>query len=208
MDLREVSPASKDVSVAVRTVHCVYSRYPCFRELRSKTAREVAEAVLDVILDIGVVPAVFQSDLGRGFVNEVMGELLQLLGAAQVFSSAVHPRSQGVTERSHQDMTALLSMSLQSLVAARPSEWGRHLRTLECRLRDKLLGKSGCTPRSVVCGWFSTTLLQSPLPLVQQIPPDLPHYEFVRGLVKGQQQLAEPWDVWKAEMAEKEPGSG
>ncbi len=99
-------------------------------------------------------------------------------------------------------MTALLSMLLQSLVIARPQHWDKHLRTLECRVRDKTIGKSGCTPRSVVQGWYSVTPLQSALGLIEQIPPDLPYNEWVRSLVSDHLDLAAKWEEWRA-LAEK-----
>ena len=75
IDLYEVSPASKDGYRMVLTVHCVYNRYPFLRKLKTKTAAEVASALWDVILDMGVVPMYVQSDMGREFVNEMLGEL-------------------------------------------------------------------------------------------------------------------------------------
>jgi len=188
----------------VLTVHCVYSRYPFLRKLKTKTAAEVASALWDVILDMGVVPMYVQSDMGREFVNEMLGELLQLLGSAQIFSSAVHPQSQGITERSHREMTALLSIMIQGLVISRPQEWDLHLRTLECRLRDKRIGKSGVTPRAIIAGWFSVTPLQSALGMVEQIPADMPINQFVRDLVRDHQEIAERWEEWRQQCEEKE----
>ena len=96
IDLYEVSPQAEDGTQYVLTCHCTYGKYPFFRLQRTKTAKETAENIFDVILDAGVVPLVFQSDLGKEFANEMLGELLNLLGSAQVFSSAVHPQSQGL----------------------------------------------------------------------------------------------------------------
>jgi transposase InsO family protein len=204
VDLYEVSPEAPDGTKQVLTMHCTYSRYPFFRRLKGKGAREVAVAIFDVILDAGVVPQIIQSDLGREFVNSLISELLVLLGAHQVFSSAVHPQSQGIVERPHRDMSALLSILINSLVEARPENWPDHLRTLECRCRDKVIGRSGCTPRGLVNGWFNVTSLQSALALVEEIPPDLPHDEFVRELIKDHQDLAQRWDEWRADEEAKE----
>lgn len=83
-------------------------------------------------------------------------------------------------------MAALLSMTLQSFVIARPKDWAQQLRGLECRLRDKTSGRSGCTPRSISNGWYSITPLQSALDLIGQIPPDLQFNELVIQLVADQ----------------------
>ena len=69
VDFYEVSPESGDGYKMVLTTHCVYSRF---------TAVEVAGALFDVFLDIGVFPKISQSDLGWKFVKEVITELKHL----------------------------------------------------------------------------------------------------------------------------------
>ena len=61
-------------------------------DFANRVSLEVADALVDAFLDIGVVPMVLQSDLGREFVNDVPTESTQLLGSTQLFSSAVHPQ--------------------------------------------------------------------------------------------------------------------
>ena len=204
IDLYEVTPQAPDGTTAILTLHCTYSRYPFFRKVKGKTAKEVATQLFDIVLDMGVVPQVVQSDLGKEFVNELLSELLVLLGSTQVFSSAVHPQSQGITERPHRDLTALLAILIQNLVESRPDTWTDHVRTLECRCRDKIIGKSGCTPRSIIAGWFNVTPLQSALSLLEEIPPDLPFSDWVRQLVSGHQTLSQQWEEWTAECDAKE----
>ena len=104
---------------------------------------------------------VIQSDLGREFTNQLLVELTALLGSSQIFSSAYHPQTQGVVERSHRDMTALLAQLIASLVTFRPKTWPSHVRTLEARRRDSPIGDSGYTPRSLCNAWFAVTPLQS-----------------------------------------------
>ena len=50
----------------------------------------VAEAVVDIILDVGVVPLIVQSDQGPEFMNDLLAELSSLLGSRQVFRSSFH----------------------------------------------------------------------------------------------------------------------
>jgi len=204
VDLYEVTPPAEDGTNMIMTTHCTWSRYPFFRKQKGKTAIATATNLFDVILDCGVVPEVIQTDLGKEFTNSLVAELLGLLGSSQVFSSAVHPQSQGITERPHRDMTALLAMLVERLVQTRPDTWPEHLRTLECRCRDKTIGKSGFTPRSLVAGWFGVTPLQSALAMIGEIPSDLPYDEWVRNLVADHQELATAWDEWRAEAEAKE----
>ena len=68
----------------------------------------VAEAMLDIIFDCGVVPTIHQSD--NEFCNAAVSELVQLLGATQLFSTALRPRPQGLDERLHRDIRAGLAV--------------------------------------------------------------------------------------------------
>ena len=71
MDLVGIKPISPEGYCQVLTVICVAVRYPYFRPLKGKDAKEVAFTLFVVILDIGVVPRVIQSDLGTEFKNAV-----------------------------------------------------------------------------------------------------------------------------------------
>ena len=113
------------------SVICVYSRYPFLRPLTLVDAKSVAEALVDIFLDMGVIPLVLQSDQGPEFMNDVMAEMAAQLGSRHVFSSAFHPQSQGIVERAHRTMTALLGILMETLIKGRPRRWPRFIRTLE-----------------------------------------------------------------------------
>ena len=69
---------------AVLSVICVYSRYPFLRALTMIDALAVAEGLVDIILDMGVVPLVLQSDQGPEFMNDVLAEVATQIGRAHV----------------------------------------------------------------------------------------------------------------------------
>ena len=77
----------------------------------------------------------------------------------------------------------MLSSLIQSIVSESPKGGNRRVRTLGARIRDQPIGTSGCTPRSIVNGWFNVTPLQSALRLISEIPPDFPFSDWVRVLV-------------------------
>ena len=55
------------------------------------------------------------SDQGREFVNEVQEELFRLTGTEHCVTSAYHPQSNGLTERSNQTLqTALIKLVNES----------------------------------------------------------------------------------------------
>lgn len=203
MDLYEVQPEGPNHEKAVLTVVCKCTRFAYFRVLMSKAAKEVAEALFDVFLDCGVIPLIIQSDLGREFVAAVMKELLTLLGSCQIFSSAFHPRTQGVVERGHRDMTALLSQLVRDLVASRPRTWPKHIRLLEARQRDHFLGASGVTPRALCNAWYGVTPLQSSLAALDSTPLDLIHDDWLKEKLRDHQQLNREFDTWEAELEEQ-----
>ena len=53
-------------------------------------------------------------------------------------------------------------------------------------------------------GWFNVTSLQSALALVEEIPPDLPHEDWVRSLITDHRELAQKWEEWREEQDAKE----
>jgi len=183
MDVYKVNPPGEGGVCAVLSLICVYSRFVFLRPLRIVDALGVAEALLDIILDMGVVPLVLQSDQGPEFMNEVLAELAGLMGARQVFSSSFHPQAQGIVERAHRTMTALLGILIETMVKGRPRRWPRFIRALEARLRDKTFGDSSLTPRGVVQGWFNVTPLSAALGILEEIPENLPYDEWIKEMV-------------------------
>ena len=83
------------------------------RTLTTRDSEVVAEAMLDIILDCGVVPCIHQSD--NEFCNLAVSELISLLGATQLFSAALRPQSQGLVERIHRDIRAGLAIAVEAL---------------------------------------------------------------------------------------------
>jgi len=98
-DLMEVKPTGENGEQYVLTAICPATKYPFFRALTTRDSEVVAEAMLDVILDAGVVPCVHQSD--NEFCNMAISELTSLLGATQLFSTALRPHA-GVDRTSAQ----------------------------------------------------------------------------------------------------------
>ena len=139
---------------AILSEICVYSRFAYLRPLVVIDAKSVAEALVDVFLDLGVVPLVLQSDQGLEFMSDMMAKVVAQFGSKHVFSSAFHTQSQGIVERARRTMAALLGSLMETPNRDRPRRWPRFIRVLEARLRDKTFGDSGLTPRGVVQGWF------------------------------------------------------
>jgi len=129
---------------------------------------------------MGVVPAVIQSD--NEFVNLAFEELTSLLGAAQLFSTALRPQSQGIVERSHRDLRAALAIVVEAFIRACPRKWPSYVRYLEARMRHKTL-PTGHTPYQAVHGFYGSTALSTALGAIQEIPEDLIYNDWLQGIV-------------------------
>ena len=91
IDLMEVKPAGQDDERYIFTLIDVASRYPFLRTTSTRNAVDLAHLLLDVFLDMGVIPFVVPSD--NEFCNLAFEELCSSLGSTQVFSTALHPQS-------------------------------------------------------------------------------------------------------------------
>ena len=79
----------------------VFSLWSWLVPLETKEPSEVSGALYrNVYLDLAGFPLILRSDNGSKFVADVTRELNRLVGTAQVFGSAYHPRSQGLVELS------------------------------------------------------------------------------------------------------------
>jgi len=179
--MMEVRPEGENGESYILTAICPSTKYPFLRPITTRDSEVVAEQMLDVILDAGVVPCIHQSD--NEFCNLAVSELIYLLGASQLFSTALRPQSQGLVERIHRDIRAGLAIAVESLCRACPRKWPRHVRRLEFRLRHKHLTDDGRTPYSAVHGFLGTSALTSSLEAFNEIPEELVFTTWLQSIV-------------------------
>ena len=180
IDLKEVKPSGTDGERYIFTVIDVATRYVFLRTLVTRDAINLAITLLDVFYDMGVIPQVGQSD--NEFCSLAFEELCSTLGTTQVFSSALHPQSQGVVERAHRDMRSALAKLVEEYVRANPRKWPCYVRWLEYKLRHKEI-VSGITPYLLVHGFSGSTELASALHTVSEIPPAILATDWLRGIL-------------------------
>ena len=148
----EVKPAGDNGERWVLTSVCVHTKYPFLRVTHTRDSPFLAELMLDIILDCGVVPRVLQSD--NEFCSLAFEELTTLLGSSQMFGTALRPQPQGVVERSHDDIRKGLAILVETLARAVPRSWPRYVRYLEAKARHKRMGPKGESPYSAVHGFL------------------------------------------------------
>ncbi|XP_053374368.1 uncharacterized protein LOC123531831 [Mercenaria mercenaria] len=96
-------PACRGYNYVLNIVDC-YSRFGFGKALKSKTSKEVAEAVISFIYMYGA-PRIVQSDNGREFKNSDLADVVMEFEAIQMHGRPYHPQSQGRVERFNRTMT-------------------------------------------------------------------------------------------------------
>ena len=194
IDLMEVNPKGISGESFIFTAICVATRYPCLRVGVSQDATSLAEILLDIILDIGVVPVIIQSD--NQFAMLALEEMTSLLGSTQIFATALRPQSQGIVERSHRDLRRGLAMLIEAYVRANPRKWPSYVRWLEAKLRHKP-NRTGDTPYSAIHGFLGASSLKSSLEAFGQIPEGIIYGDWLAGIVAETKEIesrvAEHW---------------
>ena len=176
IDFMEVKPEGEDGEKYIFTVICIATRYLFLRAAKNRMAPYLALLLLDIFLDMGVIPAVCQSD--NEFTSLAFEEMCSLLGCTQLFSTALRPQSQGIVERSHRDIRAALATVVEAYIRACPRKWPQYLRYLESKLRHKSL-PTGDTPYSAIHGFKGSTSLSSALGAIEAIPEDVVHSDWL-----------------------------
>ncbi len=197
--LMDVHPEGESGEKYILTAHCVATRYAFLRQTWEKTATAMAETMLDVILDAGVVSRVWRSDLE--FETNVLGELTNLLGGSQIFSATLRPQAQRITERSDRSIRRAPAVYVQTLARSCPRRWPLLLRMAESKLRHTVC-PNGYTPYAALHGFSGTAQLETALRAVQEIPVDMVHDEWLRSIVREAQSLE------KEMFLEHEEGAG
>ena len=90
------------------TAICMATRWPEAIPLRSTTARAVATGLLDIFSRIGI-PLQLLSDQGTQFTGKVIQHLCEALSIDQINSTPYHPEGNGVVERMHGPLCAMLT---------------------------------------------------------------------------------------------------
>ena len=126
----------------------VATRYTWLRPLQHKSAAEVAEALVPILVDFGVpIAKVWSSDNGTEF-REVLNEVSAFLSIDKRTSSPYYPESNGLAERTVQTALQVLRKSLEG----EGSQWASLLPATQMALNSKFHTRIGCTPYEAMLG--------------------------------------------------------
>ncbi|KAK0132100.1 Retrovirus-related Pol polyprotein from transposon 412 [Merluccius polli] len=140
-------PQSKSGCVYLFTIMCQATRYPAAFALRTITTRSVVKC-LSQFFSIFGLPRVIQSDPGSNFTSKTFTAALKELHVQHNLSSAYHPQSQGVLERFHATLKALL----RTYCVEMTQDWEDGLPWLLLAARTVVQESTGFSPNELVFG--------------------------------------------------------
>ena len=126
-----------------------FSRWVEAYPLKSQEATEVASVFVREFVSRFGCPRRIHSDRGANFTGEVMRKTCELLGIARSTTTAFHPMSNSIVERTNR---TLINMFAKFLEQHEHSEWDKNLPLLLLGLRAQVHRSLGVSPYCVMFG--------------------------------------------------------
>lgn len=134
------------------------TRYPEGVPLRRIDAESVAEALCHVFTRLGI-PEEILSDRGSNFMSELMANMFGLLQVEHIKASPYHPETNGMLERFHATLKAMLRKTRDH-----PKNWDDWVPYVLFAYRDAPQAATGFSPFELLFGRG----VRGPLSVVQQ----------------------------------------
>ena len=138
---------SHDGHTILLVVECLFTRYVVLYALKSKSAEAVARKLFKLSRFYGV-PRILQSDNGSEFVNQVIAQLLELLGVEHRLVTAYHPAANGAVERSNGIIKAMFKKRLHGNIPA----WPTALPMVQLDMNNQVISTTNSTPFALMFG--------------------------------------------------------
>ena len=148
MDLLDVSVISAKGYKYILVVCDYFTKYTEAYPLKDKTARSVADALMDIWLPRYGFPLFLHSDQGKEFDNAMIHKLSELLGTVKTKTTPYHPRSDGLVERFNRTLLAMLAM----FVSQEHDNWDDLLPFMMLAYNTTVHTTTGFTPYRLVFG--------------------------------------------------------
>ena len=148
MDLLDVSVISAKGYKYILVVCDYFTKYTEAYPLKDKTARSVADALMDIWLPRYGFPLFLHSDQGKEFDNAMIHKLSELLGTVKTKTTPYHPRSDGLVERFNRTLLAMLTM----FVSQEHDNWDDLLPFMMLAYNTTVHTTTGFTPYRLVFG--------------------------------------------------------
>ena len=148
MDLLDVSVISAKGYKYILVVCDYFTKYTEAYPLKDKTARSVADALMDIWLPRYGFPLFLHSDQWKEFDNVMIHRLSELLGTVKTKTTPYHPRSDGLVERFNRTLLAMLAM----FVSQEHDNWDDLLPFMMLAYNTTVHTSTGYTPYRLVFG--------------------------------------------------------
>lgn len=104
------------------------TKFTMLKALKTKTANEVADNLIDIFSTLGA-PTILHSDNGGEFVNKIISAVVKKWPNLKlVHGKPRHSQSQGSVERSNQDIEAMIATHIQD---TQKSNWSHFLKFIQ-----------------------------------------------------------------------------
>ena len=148
MDLLDVSVISAKGHKYILVVCDYFTKSTEAYPLADKTARSVADALMDKWLPTYGFPLFLHSDHGKEFDNTMVHKLSELLGTVKTKTTPCHPRSDGLVERFNRTLLTMLAM----FVSREHDNWDDLLPFMMQAYNTTVHTSTGFTPYRLVFG--------------------------------------------------------
>lgn len=123
------------------------TRYPEAIPLRSVTAHNVAEVLVDIFARHGI-PEEILTDQGTNFTSALLGELYKLIGVRALRTSPYHPQTDGLVERFNRTLKSML----RKVLKGEKRSWDRMLPYVLFAYREVPQATLGFSPFELLYG--------------------------------------------------------
>jgi transposase InsO family protein len=146
VDLVGPLPVSEDNQAYIMTIIDCTSRWAEAVPLTGVTAEKCADAFVETWVAQYGVPRVVTTDRGSQFTSAAWACMAKAVGFQHVTTSAYHPQANGLVERFHRQLKAVLRARLCG------TAWANHLAWVMLGLRAAPKEDSNVSPAEVIFG--------------------------------------------------------
>jgi len=141
IDFKKVKVKSDKGNNWILTIIDLFSRWVCFVPLPGKSARLVAQALVDNVFFARGIPYIIHADSAKEFKSTLIEELCQILQIKQTFVCK-WPQANAITEH----MQLFLEQAFRLILKERMSEWERYLTRIAAAHNSVISYATGFSP--------------------------------------------------------------
>ena len=164
LDITGPHPRSRRGNIYILTAMDNFTKYVEAVPMANQEATSVAKALVDNIIVRYGAPLQILTDQGTNFEGHLFRELCRQLGIDKVRTSSYHPSSNGLIERFHRTLNAMLG----KIVSNHQRDWDEVLPHVLAAYRASTHEVTGYSPNRLLYGREN----RAPLDLVYGRPPE------------------------------------